>query len=151
MDFFFSKVAGYNLNKKGLHQGTFIWILLNFSKQFFTRVTFAEKFCFFQAFKFYQCFQHAYSFSAVTLRHLPWCSPIKAIIIWLTKQIKIPKVVETFNENFPWWILAFINSQSNIAETGLQHWHFSWKVSYFKKTQHAEYTELSSSDLETLS
>ena len=47
MEFFFSQVAGYNLTKKGLYQGVVMWNLLNFSKQFFTRTTFGEKFFFF--------------------------------------------------------------------------------------------------------
>ena len=40
LEFFFSKVAGYNLIKKELHQGSFMWNLSNFSKQFFTVATF---------------------------------------------------------------------------------------------------------------
>ena len=79
----------------------------------------------------YQWFQHSYSISPITLRHLPWRSSIKPIIIWLTKQIKIPKIVGTFLGKFPWWSLVFMNSQGNITEASLQHWHFSWKVSFF--------------------
>ena len=40
LEFFFSKVAGYNLIKKELHQVSFMWNLSNFSKQFFTVATF---------------------------------------------------------------------------------------------------------------
>ena len=58
----------------------------------------------------YQWFQHSYSISPITLRHLPWRSSIKPIIIWLTKQIKIPKIVGTFLGKFPWWSLVFMNS-----------------------------------------
>ena len=78
-----------------------------------------------------QCFQHIYSISPVTLRQLPWLSPIK-----------ISKIVETFLEKFSWWNLAFINLQGNITEANLQHWHFSWKkIFFFQKIQPAQYTE----------
>ena len=46
MELFFSEVTDYNLTKKELHQGFFMQDLLNISKQFFTRATFEEKFCF---------------------------------------------------------------------------------------------------------
>ena len=132
MDSFFSNFAGYHLTKKGLHQGFFLWNLLNFSKQFFQWAAFGEKFCFFQAFMiFLQCFQQSYSISPITLRELFWCSPIKTIVIWVTKQIKILKVVGTFLWKFPWWSLVFINPQGSITDAGLQHWDFSWKVSIF--------------------
>ena len=100
MKFFFSNVTDYNLTKKGHHQGSFMWNLLNFSKQFFTRVTFDEKFCFIEAFMtFYQCFQHSYSISPITLRQLPWPCPIKTVIICLTKKNKNHENSH-FSENF---------------------------------------------------
>ena len=36
-------------------------------------------------------------FSKKLLRQLPWCRPIKTTVIWITKQIKMPKIVETFS------------------------------------------------------
>ena len=47
MEFFLSRVKGYNLTKKGFRQGTFMWNLVNVSKQFFAGATFGEKFYFF--------------------------------------------------------------------------------------------------------
>ena len=62
--FLFSKVARYNLAKKGLYQRAVNRDLLNFSKQFFSKATFREKFCFFKEFiAFYKRFQRSYLFS----------------------------------------------------------------------------------------
>ena len=83
--------------------------------------------------KFYQCCQHSYSISPITIKQLTWLSPIKTIMIWLTKQIKITKIVETFLRKLPWWCLVFINSKGNITEAGLQHWHFSWNFFFFSE------------------
>ena len=51
--------------------------------------------------------------------------------------------------------IFFINSQGDITEAGLQHWLFSLKNYFFRTAEHTaqppEHTELSSSDLETLS
>ena len=65
---------------------------------------------------FYQCFQHSYSISQITPRQLPWHSPIKPIIIWLTKQIKIAKTVATFLGKLLWWSFAIINSRATFLE-----------------------------------
>ena len=41
------------------------------------------------------------------LRQLPWCRPIKTITIWLIKQIKIRKIVET------WKVLRIFHGEIN--------------------------------------
>ena len=151
MEFFFSKEAGYNLTKKRLHQGSFTCHLLHFSKQLFTRTTFRETFCFFQAFMtFYQFFHHNYSISTITLRQLPWHSSIKIIIIWLTKQLKTPKKVKHFPENFHGGVLfsyilrvTLLKQVSNI-DILLE------KSPFFQKTLPAKHAELSCSGLETI-
>ena len=80
---------------------------------------------------FSQCFQHSCSISPIVQRQLHWRSLIKTIIFWLTKQIKTPKMFRTFLWKCPWWSLVFTNSQGNINEAGLQHWHFSWLFFFF--------------------
>ena len=91
-----------NLTKKGLHQRAVNRNLLNFSKQFFTKATFREKFWFFKEFMaFYKCFQQSYldSYSDADLSK-------KWLFRWL---IKILKIAETYLGKFPWWHIVFIN------------------------------------------
>ena len=87
--------------------------MLKFSKQVFTRPTFGDKFCFLDIYDILEMF------STKLKKQLPWGRPINTLIIWLTKQIKIPKIVKIFLEKFPWWSIVFRNSQGNITEAGL--------------------------------
>ena len=80
--------------------------------------------------RFYQCSQQSYIISPIALTQLP-LSPIKTIIIWLTRQTKTPKKVGTFLGKYPWWSPVLIKSQSMITEAGLQNWYFSWRLSFF--------------------
>ena len=57
MQFFFSKVAAYNLTKKGLHQRFFPVKFVKLFRTVFNIATFGKWFCIFQAFmRFYRCF-----------------------------------------------------------------------------------------------
>ena len=57
MQFLFSKVAAYNLTKKGLHQRFFPVKFVKLFRTVFNIATFGKWFCIFQAFmRFYRCF-----------------------------------------------------------------------------------------------
>ena len=86
MEFFFSKVAGCYLTKKGLHHSFF---RLNFVKFFrLSKLSLDEYFCSFYAFvRFYQCFERSHSISLSKFWQFSFHSSITTIIIWLTKQI----------------------------------------------------------------
>ena len=101
--FFFSKNPGYNFTKKRLHEGSLLDQLLRWSSVYF---------------------RHLWLFTSVfnTVTVFLQLHFLEKIIIWLTKQITIPKIVQTFRGKFPWWGLVFINSQGNITEAGLWHW-----------------------------
>ena len=123
----------------------------NCSEQFFVRAISGELFYLFCAFlRLYHCSQRIYSISRITPRQCPLRSPIKTIIIWLTKQIMIQKKIGTFLGKYPWWSPVLTKSQGHITEAGLRHWNFFNIFNLFWKTQSVEYTELSSSDLEIL-
>ena len=75
-----------------------------------------------QAFmRFYYGSQRSCSISPITLRQIPLRSSMKIIIIWLTRQIKVPKKVGTFLGKHPWWSPVLIKSQGNITEAGPRH------------------------------
>ena len=99
--------------------------MLNFPKYFLLEQVWGEVLFFLGIYDILQ------EFYTKLLRQLPWRISIKTIIIRLTKQIKIPKKVDTFLGKFPWWSIVFINSKCNITEVGLQHWQFSWKFNFF--------------------
>ena len=96
--------------------------MLNFSKQFFI-----EQYLGRNSFSFRHLWHFTNILSTVTLRQLLRRSPSKTIIIWLTKQIKIPKTVETFFRRFPRWSLAVINSWVTFLKQGI----FRQKIHFF--------------------
>ena len=130
VEFFFSKVAGYNLTKKELHQRFFP---VKFVKLF--RAAFNQG-------NFWEIILHLVGHDsapsdftgvlngiAVFLRlhndNLPLRSLIKTIIICrLAKQINIPKKLGTFLEKYLWQSSVLINPYGNITETGDRYWHF---------------------------
>ena len=127
MELFFSEVTDYNLTKKELHQGFFMQDLLNISKQFFTRATFEEKFCFCQVFMtFYQCFQYSYSISPITLRQLSWHScPLeitpqkmlrkRSVFVKLFDQNNCSTRTNNFTLNYVFSILALLFLLINVT------------------------------------
>ena len=76
-------------------------------------------------------------FSTKLLKQLPWRRSIKTIIILLTKQIKIQKIVETFFWKIFMVEYCFHNSQGHITEIGLKHWRFSWKFFFYNCRAHS--------------
>ena len=67
---------------------------------------------------FYQCSQSSYIISPISLRELTFCSPIKIVIISLTKQIQT-----RYNQSELFFALssALLKPQVNGTENGLQN------------------------------
>ena len=63
---------------------------------------------------------------------------MKTIIIWLTRQIKVPKKDGTFLGKHPWWSPVLIKSQGNITEAGPDIDIFLENFQFFQKTQSVE-------------
>ena len=73
-------------------------------------------------------------------RELPFCTPIKTISTWFTKQINIlykqsdlfsQKNSEHYSKKCPWWSSITIKSQIKVTEAGF--WHFSRAFSFFSE------------------
>ena len=131
MEFFSSKVTGYNLTKKRPHERFFHKKFVGLVR---THIYYGNFWLMIVSFRHLWDFTsvlRSYSISPFTLRWLPLLSSIKTIIIWLITQIKMPKKVGTFLGKYPWWSPVLIKSQGNITEAGPEHWHFSWTFSIF--------------------
>ena len=92
MGFFFSKLQVVTELKKGLHHSFFrVNILWNFSDQLYCKTSQVEYYSSFQAFmRFDQCSERSHSIYLSKFGQLPMHSSATAIIIRLTKQLKIP-------------------------------------------------------------
>ena len=66
-------------------------------------------------------------FSKKLLRQLPWQRPVKTTIIWITKQMKMPKIVETFS-----WKISMVEYFFR-KFTGYYYWSRSPKLIIFFK------------------
>ena len=92
MGFFLSKLLVVTELKKGLHHSFFrVNVLWNFSDQLYCKTSQVEYYCSFQAFmRFYRCSERSHSIYLSKFGQLPLHSSATAIIIRLTKQLKIP-------------------------------------------------------------
>ena len=92
MGFFFSKLQVVTELKKGLHHSFFrVNILWNFSDQLYCKTSQVEYYSSFQAFmRFDQCSERSHSIYLSKFGQFPMHSSATAIIIRLTKQLKIP-------------------------------------------------------------
>ena len=118
MGFFFSKVAGCDSTDKGLHLSFFqVNVLWNFSDQLYCETFPREYYCSFRAsVRFYHCSERSNSIYLSKFGQLPLHRSATTIIIWLTKQIKIPYIQS---------LRAVLWNRS--LEKKSEHITFSWK------------------------
>ena len=104
LEFFHSKVAGYKLTKKGIHQRFFPVKFVKLFRAVFNQSNFWQMILYLPGLYeilpvFSTQWQYFFDYTmTIALRNL-----IKTMIIWwLAKQINIPKKVGTFLEKYPW-------------------------------------------------
>ena len=104
MEFFFGKVAGFNLTKKGLHQRFFPVKFVKLFRAVFNQGNFWQMILHLVGlYEILPVFSTQFQYFSDYTMTISLAELIKTMIIWwLVKQINIPKKVGTFLEKYPW-------------------------------------------------